>query len=95
MGDVANLDAYRPHLSGEAICVGCGHVAISVAPVGVTWFACGSCGAHRAHMRLPCEVVKDTASVWTCPCGCTLLQCFKDETGVGFVCVNCGDKQRF
>lgn len=95
MGEVAELDAYRPHLSGHAICVGCAHEFIAVAPVGVTWFECRKCGAHRAHMRLPCEVSGPGTSVWTCACGCTLLQCFTDETGTGFVCVNCGDKQRF
>ena len=84
MGAILEIVEYRPHSSGSAKCLGCGHVWAAVAPVGVTWMECPSCGRKRgyfvgAHLR-------EDSLHWRCNCGNDLFY----VTPEGFYCPNCG-----
>ena len=37
MGEVIDLEEFRPHEVWREVCAGCGHRSISVAPVGAIW----------------------------------------------------------
>ena len=52
MGDeVANIDDYRPHRAGQAVCHECGYESVIVAPVSADsrWKECGECGQMRSQ----------------------------------------------
>jgi hypothetical protein len=72
----------EPHLSGDAICLGCKYKFVAVVPVGMTEFSCPSCESNRAIMANP--VAPDIA--WLCNCGSFLFFVTKD----GCMCRECG-----
>jgi hypothetical protein len=37
MGEVIDLEEFRPHEVTRAVCAGCGHRVVSVAPVDAVW----------------------------------------------------------
>lgn len=49
MADIVDLDAQRPHYTGPAVCLRCGHEWISVRPLGVVALECPKCGAERGY----------------------------------------------
>lgn len=86
MGEVVNLDAQRPHLAGEAICLSCKHEWAAVCPIGTTWLECPACHLLRGVMKFP--VIRDGLH-WTCACGNQLFYISPDGT----YCPNCGGWQ--
>ena len=82
---VVNLADYKPHVSGGACCVGCGHKWEVVAPVGTTEFECPECGFIKGVFEaliLPDEF-------WRCNCG-NDKYCI---TPNGAICALCGITQ--
>lgn len=85
MGKVIELDAYRPHASGPAKCVGCGHSWVAVALLGVYRLTCPACSLEKGvwyglHAGNP-----DTPH-WACTCGNNLFTVEDDR----IVCARCG-----
>lgn len=74
---------FKPHSSGEARCLACGHEWAAVAPIGINWFECPSChtmrGCHKYHYQRQDDL-------WTCQCGNDLFFVTRD----GIYCPNCG-----
>jgi len=88
MADVINIDEQRPHLTGEARCVACGHTWVAVAPVGTKELECPECLTEKGLYRYN---VVPNGKIWECDCGCDLF--FVLPTG--FQCYQCGTEQRF
>jgi len=83
LAPVISLDEHRPHLSGKARCIACGHEEVCVAPLGVTWMECGKC--HTDHMTWSAQVERDEPH-WHCNCGNNLFY----VTPEGWYCPMCG-----
>ena len=73
----------EPHISGEAICLSCGHNWVSIAPTGTIWLECPECHVVRGRFVYQCE--RDGLH-WECDCGNDLFHVTED----GFYCPNCG-----
>jgi Zn finger protein HypA/HybF involved in hydrogenase expression len=76
-----------PHITGEAHCLACLHVWVSVAPAGAVWLECPNCKAEKGLMRFKCLYEKRPH--WHCNCGNSLFH----VTSAGYYCPNCGDWQ--
>jgi len=75
------------HLSGDALCIECGHKWTAVVPVGTEEFECPSCHTHKGVMDygvLP-EVY------WECACGCSMFVISGVSNRV--LCFKCGAEQ--
>lgn len=94
MGSVVAFE--RPvsdqHLTGVGRCVSCRHEWRAVAPVGVDWMQCPSCGLMRGRFMHP-VCPKDGEKVWTCACGCDVFMILANP--VAAMCIGCGTEQRF
>lgn len=86
MADIINLDDKRPHLSGNAKCLGCGHIWVAVAPIGTIWLECPNCSSIKGRHIYPVERSVDR---WVCNCGNDLF--YMSINGV--YCPNCGEWQ--
>ena len=82
MGDVVDLGNYRPHLTGEAFCTGCGHHWVAVAEVGTKVLGCPQCQRNFGLFRGPVE----PREKWKCNCGEMLFWL----TEKGPMCRGCG-----
>ncbi len=81
-------EKFEPHLTGKARCAVCQHEHVAVAPIGVEWMECPSCGLNKTrfvHDALPDE------SIWQCGCGCDVFRIVPSGT----FCIHCGTRQRF
>jgi len=45
--NVINMADHKPHLSGEAKCIGCLYEWVAVSPVGATELECPECGTLK------------------------------------------------
>lgn len=88
MGDIIDLSKKEPHLSGKAICRGCGHEFVAVVPVGTVDFDCPECGANKAIYK---NFVFPDTDLWQCNCGNDLFVVTKGY----FMCIQCGETQNF
>lgn len=99
MSNVIDFNAARiknqPHVSGEAVCIGCKHrwTAVRKHEPGVLqpWIECPSCGAIKGVFAdaLLHHTLKETL---VCGCGCDAYMIARDESKDAFVsCINCGD----
>lgn len=88
MGEVIDIQANLPHLSGEAICLNCSYKWVAVAPVGVVSLECAECGLMKGVFK---NVVCPD-SYWQCNCGC--VHFFISSTG-NTLCAHCGKVQVF
>lgn len=68
MGEVIDLNAQKPHLSGQALCTSCHHTWPAVAPLGVAQLACPECATMNGVWMNPVGVPPGL-EVKTCPCG--------------------------
>lgn len=84
---VVSLDDRRPHMSGEARCLCCGHKWVAIAPIGTVELECTECNTYRGVFIGPPK--PDT--VWQCDCGNQLFYIGPD----GAMCAWCGVKQVF
>lgn len=85
MTNVISLDEYKPHISGEATCLTCGHEWMAVAPIGTVELECSECHTFKGvfvGMTAP-----DT--VWECNCGNQHFYIDPD----GAMCAKCGTRQ--
>lgn len=89
LGNVVSLDSRRPHISGVARCLECGHEHAAVAPVGVTDMECPACGLMRA-VWWSSPWPED--GWWQCDCGGAA---FAVNTIRQTVCLRCGSAQEF
>lgn len=76
-----------PHLSGEAVCMLCGHEWVAVVPVGTVWLECSECHSMKGHLKY---AVQRDGNEWCCGCGNGLFRVTPD----GYYCPNCGEWQR-
>ena len=92
MTEVINLADHRPerHLSGIARCMACKHEWATVAPEGVKWLECPSCGCRKGLYLYPCSP-PDGAPIWECKCGCLVF--YAQPAGV--YCYSCVTPQKF
>lgn len=67
-GDLIQLSDYRPHLSGAACCVACGHRWQAVAPAGTVELECPACRTLKGLFRNFCEP-HDSTHRYLCQCG--------------------------
>jgi ribosomal protein S27E len=72
MGPVVNLGDYRPHSAGKAVCLGCEHEWVSVAPIGCIHLDCPKCERAQGVWKHGFEP-QDGESFWRCNCGGTLF----------------------
>jgi len=90
---VVSLVKYKeensPHWEGKAKCVSCGHDWHAVAPMGVEWIECPSCGLLRGHAYWPFGADKDE-SLFVCNCGCEALTAYYRKGQFRFQCMSCG-----
>lgn len=85
MNKVVNLDEHRPHLAGEALCMGCGHRWQAVAPVGAfKELECSECKRMMGTFTHYC--IPGDEHLWTCNCGCM----FFTVSFTRIMCVQCG-----
>lgn len=90
MGDVVQFpEPVDYHLSGEAVCLGCRHKWVCVAPVGVSVLECPSCGCMKGIFRQLVGPGKED-SYFVCKCGCEAMTVYftKGRTVIG--CMSCG-----
>jgi hypothetical protein len=81
-----------PHLAGEALCIGCRHEWVAVAPVGVWQLECPSCGADKGIFKFPVGASSDDL-VFTCNCGCEALTAYCQHGNFHLKCMSCGINQ--
>lgn len=80
----------EPHGSGEALCIGCGHTWVAVAPIGVTRFECPNCHAEKGLWKFEFKPSVGQL-VRECNCGNQLFYLTPD----GHMCANCGTYQEY
>ncbi|HEY3496022.1 MAG TPA: hypothetical protein VGK73_15095 [Polyangiaceae bacterium] len=85
---VAQLSDYRPHSTGHAECLGCGHRWVSVAPIGTVHLDCPKCERAQGIWTHGFEP-KAGESMWTCRCGNAL---FYVQPGPVLRCRACGEQ---
>lgn len=79
----------EPHLSGEAICIGCRHEWVAVAPVGVWQLECPSCLLLKGVFSHPVGAAEGDA-LFVCDCGCEALTAYFRDRLFYLKCMNCG-----
>ena len=84
MVEVFNIAERRPHVTGEASCIGCKAKWVATAPVGVTELQCGECGTMKG--RFVNSVLRKDFLHFICNCGNDLFH----KTPHGEYCPNCG-----
>ncbi|MCK5609421.1 hypothetical protein KAR91_46540 [Candidatus Pacearchaeota archaeon] len=82
MGEVVNLLKNKPHMTGEALCIGCGHKWVCVAPTGTIELKCSECGTWKGVF----EGCTAPETVYECDCGNQHF--YVDECGP--MCALCG-----
>ena len=87
MTDIVDLQTERerrsPHSQGRALCMNCQHEWQAVVPVGVFWFECPACHAHKGFFKY--EFARDSL-LYTCKCDNQLFCISEKRT----YCQNCG-----
>jgi hypothetical protein len=88
MGEIIDIDDYRPHWVGIAVCRDCKHEWEAIAPAGiVSGLECPNCGAMKGGSKY--EFGAETE--WKCNCGCYDFFI----TGGNTHCRKCGVAQVF
>lgn len=82
MGEVIDILAKQPHLSGGFVCLECKASWTGVAPVGVLHVECPKCGILKGVVS---STVLPSAAA-QCFCGCFHFYVSPDET----LCCYCG-----
>jgi len=86
MADIFDIEDFKPHISGDAKCLSCGHAWVIVAPVGTTEFECPEC-----------ETMKGVSVGMTCPevvrqCECGNHHFYVEPNNI-VMCSRCGIQQ--
>lgn len=83
--DLAKIKEERsPHLSGNAVCIGCKNQWVAVAPVGTVDLECPNCSLPQGRFM---QLVQDDDLHWTCNCGNQFFHITQKRT----YCVVCGN----
>ena len=85
MGTVTNIEEFRPHIDGKAVCLQCGHRWHAIAPVGTVELECTECGTWKGvfeGMTVPDLVLE-------CNCGNQHFYICHE----GAMCAKCGSMQ--
>ena len=88
---IVPLKREEPHLSGEAVCTGCGHEWVAVAPVGMTQLECPECGSSKGLFKHPFGPAEGELS-YECSCGSDLffIKKTKHQASGAVYCRGCG-----
>jgi hypothetical protein len=86
MKNITRLDDYRPHISGNALCLQCDYRWVAIAPIGTVELECTECGTWKGVF----EGMTAPETVWECNCGNQHF--YIDEEGV--MCAKCGLRQQ-
>lgn len=78
-----------PHWSGCCICLGCKHEWVSVAPIGVMFVDCPSCGLPKGHPKHPFGA-SEGDSLFQCDCGSEALTAYFRKGELRLMCMACG-----
>jgi hypothetical protein len=94
VGNVVEFKAPEPEpegewASGEAICIGCRHEWVQVAPVGTRWLECPGCGGSKGIYAKPFGAGEGD-SVFVCDCGSEALTAYMHKGKFWLRCMNCG-----
>lgn len=87
MGEVVDIDALRPHMTGPVVCLSCKKKWVAVALVGSLDLECPDCGLFKGVW----EGVVRPKEWWQCKCGC----CHFFVNIDGCHCAHCGVVQSF
>jgi hypothetical protein len=93
MGEVLKFkppEREEPHLSGEAVCIGCKHQWVAVAPLGTWQLECPSCGSMKGIFRLPVGAERGKDLEFACTCGCVALTAYMRHGKFWLGCMSCG-----
>lgn len=88
-GNVVDPASHRPHMSGPARCICCGHEWVAVAPVGEPQLDCPICKTAKGVFVHPVSPRGETR--WVCKCGSDLYYILP----TGCQCYQCGTVQSF
>jgi hypothetical protein len=83
MGEVVDINENKPHLTGPAMCLQCGHKWVAVVPVGRLSAQCPSCNLDTGVFQG--LVVPD--EIYVCKCGCSTYFIASDGDAQ---CCRCG-----
>ena len=87
MGEVVPLADHRPHLSGTARCVRCGHEWYAVAPIPApVSLECPECGLSHGYFKWPVDEQEGTEQFICNFCFGSVFNVRKD----GVRCASCG-----
>lgn len=88
--NIVNLQDYKPHLSGEAICLQCENKWIASAPIGIAeGLECPECHTFKGVFLGLCST---NDYHWRCTCGCFIFSITESK---GIYCLKCGTVQEF
>jgi hypothetical protein len=87
MGTVVDLESRRPHTTGPATCLHCGHGWIATVPVSLGSFECPACGLFKGIHKGICSPPSDALSFM---CGGCKGSFFWVLEGGDVMCVACG-----
>jgi len=82
MNNIVKMDDYRPHITGNALCLQCGHRWVAVAPTGTIELECSKCKTWKGVF----EGMTAPDTVWQCDCGNQHF--YVDDEGA--MCAKCG-----
>lgn len=85
MDNVIQLDSKRPHVSGQAKCVACGHEWVAVARAITDHLECPSCRLMKGAFANP--VTRSDLLYYICSCDSAVF--YISEKGPH--CANCGE----
>lgn len=81
-----------PHWSGPCVCLGCKYEWVGVAPVGVMFVDCPSCGLPKGHPKHPFGA-QEGDMFFQCLCGSEALTAYKRKGRFHIICMACGASQ--
>lgn len=65
MGELLDINKFKPHLAGKMVCLECKHNWVGVSPLGISALECPQCGMIKGvHVGVCCPDI-----AYTCKCG--------------------------
>jgi hypothetical protein len=93
MGEILKFELpekTEPHVTGEALCLGCRREWVCVAPVGVFRLECPSCGLMRGVFKQKVGAGPDEKNI-ICMCDCEYFVMIRKKDHNYILCSNCGN----
>jgi len=79
----------EPHMSGQAVCIGCRHEWVQAAPIGTWQYECPNCGAMKGLFKHPVGAIEGDLA-FVCNCGCEALTAYQRYGKFWLRCMACG-----